>query len=250
MATQPHDKSARTVIVIQARMGSTRLPGKVLKTVDGRPLLDIQLERVLASQLADDVIVAVPDLPRDDLLVDFCDEAGVACFRGSESDVLGRFRGAAEATNADAVVRLTADCPVVDPQVIDRLISRFWALYPEVDYVSNTLERTYPRGLDAEVFSRAALEAAAKEAIEEHDREHVTPFLYRNPERFQLSQMRNDRDLSHHRWTVDTPEDFALVRRILEALSPRDPLFTLDDAVALVEAHPEWSQLNAHIEQK
>ncbi len=212
----------RIVIIVQARMGSTRLPGKVLKEVLGRTLLEYQVERLRRVKGCDEIVLATTTDQRDDVLVELCSAWSLACFRGEEEDVLDRYFQAAREFKADAVVRVTSDCPLIDPEVIGNLIRVFHQGQPGLDYVSNTLERTFPRGMDAEVFTTQALEAAWKSATGP-DREHVTRYIYRHPERFRLEGIKYKSDQSAHRWTVDTPEDFELIRRIIEALYPNRP---------------------------
>lgn len=236
-----------TVIIIQARMGSTRLPGKVFKSVAGKPLLAHLLSR-LEKVSVDKVVVACTEHSRDDIIAQFCERESVPLFRGSEEDVLSRYLGAANEYEAETVVRLTSDCPLMDPKVVQAAIDKFKE--GGFDYVSNTINRSFPRGLDVEVFSRAILEEAAREAQTASEREHVTPFIYNRPERFALGDVFHSSDQSHHRWTVDTPEDFALVSRIIEALYPTNPCFGMEEVLALLERHPDWTRINAHIEQK
>jgi len=238
----------RTVAIIQARMGSTRLPGKVLMDLEGRTILDRVVTRVRRAKSLADVVVATTDLPEDDAIVDECNRLGVRFYRGSSDDVLDRYYRAAAAAEAEGIVRITSDCPLIDPEIIDNLLW-YIANAPPVDYHSNILDyRTFPRGLDVEYMSWSTLETAWKEAIDPAEREHVTLYIYRRPEQFRLSGMRNDDDLSDHRWTVDTPEDLELVRKIYHALGRDD--FNLDDVLGVLELHPEWSAINAHIEQK
>jgi spore coat polysaccharide biosynthesis protein SpsF len=230
-------------------MGSSRLPGKVLRSVAGRPLLAFVIERLRAARSVDSVAIATSTLPSDDAIAAWCDGAGVRCERGDEADVLARYHLAARATDADVIVRITGDCPLIDPAIVDRVVERFAA--GDVDYVSNVMTRTFPRGLDTEVFARAALDAAFTEARDPAEREHVTPFIWRRPQRFRLANVAHATDLSRHRWTVDTEEDFELIRRMLEALTAQHGLaFALDDCVALIERHPDWTALNAAVEQK
>lgn len=231
-------------------MGSTRLPGKVLKPVMGKPLLAYQIERLAEVQQQRRLIILTTHLQEDDPIVAFCKEAQVECFRGDPLDVLDRFFQAAQKTSAKYILRSTADCPLIDPDWIDVGINCFLSLDPTPDYLSNTLERTFPRGLDFEIFPKTALEKAWRNAKEPWEREHVTPYIYRHQELFQLQNIAHTPSLAHHRWTVDTKEDFALITRILEALYPKKPRFRLQDIVDLLEKHPDWSQLNAHVEQK
>ncbi|MBZ0104044.1 MAG: glycosyltransferase family protein [Sulfuricella denitrificans] len=239
-----------TAIIVQARMTSTRLPGKILKPVLGKPLLEYQLERIRRSELANDIVIATTTNKTDQPIVDWCNRCGVTCFRGPEHDVLARYHGAAALCHADTVVRVTSDCPLIDPAVIDKVIDYYLTHTAECDYASNCLERTYPRGMDVEVFSRRALDEAHSEARDALEREHVTPFIYGHPERYRLANITYPENQGHHRWTVDTQEDFELVGKILSSLYPDNPLFTLEDALELLRQHPDWASINAHIEQK
>jgi spore coat polysaccharide biosynthesis protein SpsF len=235
---------------IQARMGSTRLPGKVLKTVLGRPLLDFLVERLSQSREINDIVILTSNQPEDDKIALFCQEKNLSCFRGSEDDVLDRFYQAALQTNPEGIVRITSDCPLTDPDIIDQVIREFRQEYPKIDYVSNSMERTFPRGLDVEVFSFKALEKAFQNASRPEEREHVTVYLYRHPKQFHLKNVAHFPSLAHHRWTVDTIEDFTLIRLILENLYPRNPQFRLKDVLDLLKEHADWILLNAHIKQK
>ena len=238
----------RTVIIVQARMTSTRLPGKVLLEVLGKPLLAYQVERLRRCKRADAVVLATTTNKTDQALVDFCCEHGISCYRGSEEDVLSRYYEAAREHRAETIVRVTSDCPLIDPAVIDRVIEAFnWG---GEDYVANILERTYPRGMDCEVFTFEALQTAHREATDKPDREHVTPFIYRHPERFTLGNVRYGEDCSRYRWTVDTQEDYELIRCMLEALVLQKPHFTLEDCLHLIEQNPDWEKINCHVEQK
>lgn len=225
------------VAILQARMTSSRLPGKVMKLLAGAPMIERQIERIGRAQRLTRLIVATSDDPSDDPLAQHVEGLGVSVFRGSLSDVLGRF---AEAARANAlggqVVRLTADCPLADPEVIDACIR----LHADSgsDYASNSRKRTYPRGLDVEVFDVEALRRADREANEAYDREHVTPYLYRYG-RFSTVDLTQERDENHLRWTVDTPADFAFVEQVYANLYPGKPEFTSDDVRGLPFAHYE-----------
>lgn len=245
MANDP--KAGKIVIITQARMGSTRLPGKILKRICGKTLLEHQIERLRRSRLASEIVVATTDQKDDQAVADLCGALNVPIFRGSEMDVLARYAGAASAHSADIVVRVTSDCPLIDPSVVDLVIQKFLHSQGEVDYASNVLERTYPRGLDTEVFSQAALMRAFREANLQSDREHVTPYLHRH---CRLAHVTDARDLSDLRWTVDTPADFELVSRIISALYPQNPSFTTQDVLDLLDRHPDWNSINRHISQK
>lgn len=237
----------RVVAIIQARMGSTRLPGKILKPLAGQPVLARVVDRVRRSRRIGEVVVATTTLPADDAIADLCRSRGWACERGSEEDLLDRYYRAAVAHHADVIVRITSDCPVIDPGVTDSVIDAFLA--SPCDYASNTLEpRTFPRGLDTEVMSFAALERAWREDRDPAWREHVTPYLYRYPDRFRLRRVANDRDLSFHRWTLDTPEDYELLRRIYDALG--SDAFSWTDVLRLFDEHPDWIEINRNVVQK
>ncbi len=240
----------RVEIFVQARMGSTRLPGKILQPVFGKPLLKYMVERLREVKNADEIVVLTTTEASDDIVEDFCQKEGVACFRGSENDVLERYYQAALQRRPDAIVRVTADCPLIDPEIVDAVIDAFKRESPAIDYISNSLKRTYPRGLDVEIFSFEALKKAYQLAIKPEEREHVTVYLYRHPELFKLKNMAHHPSLSQYRWTVDTQEDFTLIRLILEHLYPDNPAFRLQDVLSLLKKYPEWNLINAHIEQK
>lgn len=240
----------RVVIISQARMTSTRLPGKVLKEVLGKPLLSYQIERLKRAALADEVVIATSENKSDDAIVELCERMGVQYNRGSEHDVLERYYETARKYKADAVVRVTADSPLIDPREIDRVIGYYLENRDQYDYVSNVIERTFPRGMDTEIFSMQALETAFKQAKDQSEREHVTLHIYKNSQRFRLANVSNSIDLSFLRWTVDEPDDFKLIKIILEVIYPETPNFSMNDILALLERQPELKQINAHIEQK
>jgi spore coat polysaccharide biosynthesis protein SpsF len=207
--------SARTLCVVQARTGSTRLPGKVLADLDGRPMLRFLLDR-LDRLAVDEVVVATSTEARDDAVAEIAQAAGRPVVRGSEADVLDRFVTALDAYPADHVVRITADCPLTDPALVERVVARH--IDAGADFTANTMPRTYPKGLDVEVARAQALRTAHERASTREEREHVMPFLYRNPEAFRLANVRNDEPLGHERWTVDTPEDLEFVRAMCARL--------------------------------
>jgi spore coat polysaccharide biosynthesis protein SpsF len=225
--------------ILQARMSSTRLPGKVLRPLAGAPMVLRQLERIGRARRIDALVVAISDDRTDDVLNDVLDHNGVRVHRGALQDVLARFAGALDAVGeADHVLRLTADCPFADPEVIDAVIARH--LESGADYTSNTPEhRTFPKGLDAEVMTAQALHEAAAEAEDHYEREHVTAFFYRRPDRFRLAFVDQDRDEGDVRWTVDTPDDYAFAGLAYDGLYPETPAFTSDDVRAFVRARPE-----------
>lgn len=237
-----------TLLIVQARMTSTRLPGKVLLPLAGEPMLTRLVERLRRVQRADGIVIATTTNATDDPIAALCSQLGMPCHRGSEHDVLSRYADAARLHGADTVVRITSDCPLIDPALIDQVI----AAYEEggSDYVSNMLPPTWPYGMAVEVFSAAALAQAHAEATQAAEREHVTPFIYWHPERYRLRNVASPVDLSQHRWTVDTPEDYALVGRLFDHLMPTHPHFTQADVLALLDQHPDWIAINQHIQQK
>ncbi len=208
-----------TLAVVQARMGSTRLPGKVLADLGGRPVLQLMLERLRRAHL-DHLVVATSDGAGDDPVAALAESMGLPVVRGSETDVLGRFLLAVDRFPADDVVRLTADCPLIDPVVVDSAIGLHRRT--GADYTSNTLERTFPDGLDVEVVRAVALRQAAADAVDPGEREHVTPFLQHHPERFTFASLETVEQLAHERWTLDTPEDLDRLRAIVAKLD--DPV--------------------------
>jgi spore coat polysaccharide biosynthesis protein SpsF len=239
-------------IIVQARMGSTRLPGKVLADIGGEPMLLWVVRRCRASALAHGVVIATTDLPEDDPLAELCAREGIACSRGSSADVLKRYADAARKMGSAAVVRVTSDCPLIDPITIDRCLARLMA-EPGVDYVSNTLERTFPRGLDVEAFTAAGLAKIDAEATRGYEREHVTPRFYENPDRaFRLENVRAAPELAHPelRLTVDTAEDLRLVRELHARLRAGAAQLDARDAVRLLTDDPALRAINADTVQK
>lgn len=242
----------RVAGIVQARMGSTRLPGKVLLPLGAWPVIACVLDRLSASQRLDEIVVAITENVEDDVLHDAVTSCGFAAVRGSAEDVLARFEYAAKQTCADVVVRITADCPLVDGTLLDRMLERFLA-QPGSDYMSNVMRRTYPRGLDLEIFTAEALFAAAASARQPYEREHVTPYIYQHPAQFRLLSYENPdgADYSSIRLTLDTPEDYALLRRIYGAFAinrPRD--LSVPAIVKMLEERPELLALNAAVAQK
>ncbi|MGZ3633053.1 MAG: cytidylyltransferase domain-containing protein [Parachlamydiaceae bacterium] len=243
-------KTPKVVAIIQARQGSTRLPQKSMMPILGKPLLGYVIEQVSRAQSVQNVVVATTALPMDDAIQAYCTEQDVPCFRGPVEDVLERYLKAAEMFQADVVVRITGDCPLIDPALIDLVVSRYLESYPISDYASNVMNRTYPRGMDVEVFSFKALNQAAEDATAKGEREHVTLYLYSHPELFSLISVEGSVDDSHYRLTVDTQEDFVLIKKIIEHLYPQNPHFTLKQILEVLAQHPGWKKMNAHIEQK
>lgn len=239
----------KVVAIVQARMGSTRLPGKVLKNLAGKPMLLRCLERLQRAQVLDDVVVATTVQPSDENIVKLCQECGWKFFRGSEDDVLDRYYWAAREFRADVVVRVTSDCPLIDPELVNQVVQEFLDRQPEVDYASNTFpQRTFPRGLDTEVLRFDVLEQAWREDRNPVWREHVTPYIWKQPGQFRIHGVVNDVNYSHMRWTVDTPEDLTFVRCIYEHFGHDQ--FSWRDVLVALEEHPEWLEINRHVQQK
>lgn len=239
----------KVVAIVQARMGSTRLPGKVLHGIAGETMLARVVRRVQQATLLDGVVVATTTREQDQVIVAECARLAVPVFRGDEEDVLDRAYRAAEAHRARVPVRVTADCPLIAPDIIDRVVHEFQERQPEVDYASNVWpRRTFPRGLDVEVMRFDVLERAWREDTDPAWREHVTPYIWRNPSLFRLHGVMDEVDRSHLRWTVDTHEDLAFVRRIYEHLG--HDRFSWREVLAVLEEHPEWLEINRHVRQK
>ena len=237
----------KVVAIIQARMGSTRLPGKVLKDLEGETVLARVVNRLRRARLISELLVATTDGPADDAIVAECRKCSAPVFRGDEGNVLDRYYRAAQLAKADVVVRVTSDCPLIDPEVTDRTIAAFLDASP--DYASNTLVRTYPRGLDTEVMTQAALGRAWHAARKQYEREHVTPYILEHPELFRLLSVTADADYSAHRWTVDTPEDLEFVRAIYSRFQ-NTPTFSGRDVIELLDREPQLLELNRAVMQK
>ena len=250
----------RILAIIQARTSASRLPGKVLLDIGGEPILVRVHERTRRAQTLDDILVATTDQPPDDDIQDLCMQRGYACFRGSNFDVLDRYYRAAEAYQADFIVRITADCPVIDPLVVDKtVLALFGASSPDnlaaprFDFAANRLpppwKRTYPIGLDTEVCSFENLKLAWREAKQTHQREHVMPFFYEQPDRFRICHVTHQPDYGALRWTVDTPQDLELLRTIYDRFSGRDD-FSWLEIIDLIEREPEINRINARVKAK
>ena len=264
--------SKQVVAVVQARMSASRLPGKVLLDIVGEPMLARVVERTNRAQLVNNVLVATSREKADDPIGAFCNEMGYECFRGSLHDVLDRCYGAAKSKSADVVVRITADCPIIDPVVIDQTVSAFFGIGPKLitesgdakphsksnlipvwDFAANRLpppwKRTFPIGLDTEVCTFSALETAWFEADQAHQREHVMPFLYENEERFRILLVNHDPDYGDYRWTVDTPQDLELLRQVYLRFGGRDD-FSWLEVLELFKREPELAKINAGVDHK
>jgi len=232
--------------IIQARIGSTRLPGKVMKSVLNKPLLVLMLERVRMAKTLEKVVVAIPDTPENDPLAKLCADNGILISRGSENDVLSRYYKAAKDNSIGHIVRLTSDCPLIDPALVDHAVGLY--MQGQYDYFTNAIERTYPDGEDIEIISFQALEKAYNEATDTHDREHVTTYIGCRDKEFKLGNFKYQKDLSKLRWTVDYPEDFSFVEAVFRELYPRKgAAFTMQDILQLLARKPEIAEINANV---
>ena len=243
----------RNVAIIQARMGSTRLPGKVMTNLCGKSVLEHVIRRVQACKLLDDVVVATTPTPADDVIVAEAERCNANWFRGSEEDVLDRYYQAAQQYRADVVVRVTSDCPLFDPELLTKMLETFHTSNLQgrkIDYLSNTLTRTYPRGLDAEIFTFDALKKAHHHADKSYEREHVTPYIYRHPETFSLQEIINGENLSSLRWTLDTSQDLMFFQAIYSVLFRDDVILETSEVVSLLKRRPELMAINADVAQK
>lgn len=237
-------------VILQARMGSQRLPGKVLRSIAGRPMLEWCLLRLGDSKRCRRVIIATSTASPDDAIVHLCEQLDAPHFRGSENNVLARYYEAARHFRVDPVIRITADCPLIDPQVLDAMIDAFAA--ERADYLSNTQQRTFPPGLDVEIFSFYALAQAHHSATKPYEREHVTPYLYQHPQQFRLAEYQNRANFAHFRLTVDTEEDLRLVDAVYAHFIARGvgPRFSLDELMAFLSSRPDLVEINRHVRQK
>ncbi|MBW5448356.1 NTP transferase domain-containing protein [Cohnella sp. CFH 77786] len=240
----------RIAAIVQARMGSTRLPGKVLRELGGTPVIAWICERLSRCKLLDEIVVATGDSPSDDVLADKLNRLGIHVFRGSEHDVLDRYYRAARAVRTDAVVRVTGDCPLIDPELVDETVRKFLDGQPELRYVSNIQPPTYPDGLDVEVFTLEALYQAWRQAEWSSEREHVTPFMRNHPELFPQDHVRSDLDYSHHRWTLDEEKDWAFLSSLVrlaaeEGMEPKQVAFR--GWLGLLERNSDLTAVNEGI---
>jgi len=231
-------------------MTSSRLPGKVLRPIMGRPMLAMMIERLQQARTVDDVIVATTVNPTDEPIVELAKELGISYFRGSEEDVLARVLGAAREHDVDVIVETTGDCPLIDPGILDKVVSDY--RIGGADFVSNNLEYTTPRGTDVRVFSTEALAEIDRTSDDPADREHVSLHFWEHPEKFVLRNVRTEfpSEVADLRLTVDTLEDLELISQIYENLYPENPKFTLNDILELFQRKPELSKINQHIQQK
>jgi spore coat polysaccharide biosynthesis protein SpsF (cytidylyltransferase family) len=234
----------RNVIIIQARMGSSRLPNKAMTLIDGRPVIGYLLKRVQKVRIVDAIVVATSYHRQNDALADYVKQSGFAVFRGEEDDVLDRYYQAAQAYGAETVVRIMGDCPLIDPHVIERVMKEY--MIGDYDYASNVLDPTFPDGMEVEVFSFAALKKSWKEAQFPSQREHVTLYM-RNRREFKKANVTHVPDLSTERWVLDTPQDLQLIEGILTGLYRYRPDFTMQDILAFKAENPGLFEINRAI---
>ena len=238
------------LIIIQARMGSTRLPGKVMMDINGKSMLHRVVERCRKIEAANEIIVATTNNLEDKVIIDECERIGTKYFRGSEEDVLKRYLETSIHFDGDNIIRICSDSPLVDPAVCSRVIESFEESLPNIDFCSNILPHTYPIGLDCQIFKRSALEKSESLALKKYERAHVTAFMYEHPNLFKIKNVTFHKDYSMHRWTVDTPEDMDFVREIYCRLSSYGENFTWKDVLHILEKEPNLNNINKHITQK
>ncbi len=240
----------KTHAIVQARVGSARLPRKVFEKILGKTMLWHVVNRLRFVKKLDGVMLAIPDTAENDALEEFCQQEGVPCYRGSENNVLARYYGAAKAFETDTIVRITSDCPCIDPVLVDMLVERYYDL--KADYIELDVERNFPRGVDAEVFSFRALEKAYLEARQPYEQEHVTSYIYEHPDLFSVHRVDASEELRRPdiRLTVDTKEDLEFVRAIYGELYNSSYPFSLQDITALCDSRPEILEINAGVQQK
>lgn len=236
------------VCIIQARMGSTRLPGKVLKKISGKTILYYVVERIKKSKLIDGIVIATTTNSNDDVIVKEAENLKVDYFRGSEDDVLSRYYFASKKFNADIIIRITSDCPLIDPTIIDTVIIKH--IESKADYTANTIERTYPRGFDVEIFNMNILNETYKNATEKYQREHVTLYILENSEKYKLINVKAEGKLNRPdiRVTIDKKEDYKLISKILKHFKNID--FGIEDVIDLLNEKPELLEINKDIKQK
>lgn len=236
----------KIVTIVQARMSSKRLPGKVMLPILGKPLLIRMLERVQAAKFIGQLVVATSTNPDDDEIEKLCTNENIICYRGHLTDLLDRHYQVAKLYNADAIVKIPSDCPLIDPSVIDRVIDHY-VKSDKFDLVSNLHPASYPDGNDVEILSFAALECAWKDAVKDYEREHTTPFIWEHDEHFAIGNVIWETGLdysSSHRWTIDFPEDYEFIRKVYVELYPENPAFDLNDILNLLKRKPEIAEIN------
>jgi spore coat polysaccharide biosynthesis protein SpsF len=238
------------LIVIQARMSSTRLPGKVLLPLLGKPLLTRMMERVINTKYNPMVVIATTIEQEDDIIEKLCIENNWQVFRGDKEDLLDRHYEAAKKYNADIILKIPSDCPLIDPAIIDRVLEFFLVNKENYDYVSNLHPASYPDGNDVEVMTMKALTEAWRNASKKMEREHTTPYFWENPEKFRIGNVLWEKELDYsmsHRWTIDYPKDYNFIKEIFESLYPSNQLFRLEDILNLLEQKPELNKINSEL---
>jgi len=237
----------KATAIIQARFSASRLHGKVLFKVLDKTILEYVIERVKIAKMIDEVIIATTVNDEDSKIEDLAKRIGIKVYRGSESDVLDRYYQAAKAFNVKHIVRITADCPLIDPDIIDGVLELYFK--SRADYCSNTLDITFPDGEDVEVFSFGSLEQAWKKADLLSEREHVTPFINKHPKLFKLESYKSKTDLSEKRWTLDEKKDYEFIKSVIEGLYPKKPDFGINDVLELLKINPRLEETNKGIER-
>jgi spore coat polysaccharide biosynthesis protein SpsF len=240
----------KIVATIEARMTSTRLPGKVLLKIGDETILSMLVKRIKSITIIDEIVLATTTNKSDDILEQFAISIGIKCYRGSENDVLNRVINAADSVNADLVVEITGDCPIIDPNLVEQTIRMF--LVNNADYVSNSITRSYPDGMDTQVFKLSTLKQVEKMTNDPLDHEHVTLFIYNNPDLFKIINLIAPPDLF---WpnlglTLDEQSDYELIKKIVESLTPINPFFNCQDVISLLKANPEWVEINQSVKRK
>lgn len=238
------------VCIIQARMGSTRLPKKVMKKICGKTVLEHDINRLKLSKNIDEIVIATTTNKEDDEIIKEAERLKVKYYRGAEEDVLSRYYYAAKDNKADVIIRITSDCPCLDYKLLDYMVNIYIKNKDKYDYVNNTLERTYPRGYDIEIFSFEALEEAFNNAKLKYEREHVTPYIYDKKNNFRILCYKNSQDYSKYRITLDTKEDLKVIESIYEGLYEKKGYFLLNDVIEFLNNNPEITDINKNIEQK
>ncbi len=243
----------KVLSTIQARMTSSRLPGKSMAPILGKPMLELLIERLKRAKTVDQIAVATTDHPSDDVIEELTVRLGVGCFRGSMNDVLDRVLKTARKYEGELLVQITGDCPLIDPDIVDQCVHSYFEWEGKYDYVSNYVERTFPRGMDTQVYPVRILEELMEKTQDPADHEHVSLYIYEHPNEYRLGHVYAQDKVCQRtdlRLTVDTPEDFLLIKTIYERLYPQNPSFTLRDVIDLMNANPELQKINAEIQQK
>jgi len=243
-------KRKNIIAIIQARMGSTRLPGKVMLKIMGKPMLWHIISRLSHSKLINKIVIATSINRKDDIIEDFCKKYDINFYRGSEKDVLDRYYQVIKINNADIVVRITGDCPLIDPNVTDKVIASYLKNIKHFNGASNTIERTYPRGFDVEVISCEIMQEAWEKAEKDYQREHVTPYIYEHPNLYNIYSVENSKNLSYLRWTVDEEADLIFTREIYKRLYREGDTFLMKDILKILEKEPTLKEINKNIKQK